>query len=206
MSKAVIRAQTVFFRRMGEGIETNYALLQKLEQSLISALPQGIVSALETLEYSLSGCQGSRVSHSLKTVALAEQESVNIELIIALLIHYIDDHLTLEKHSQMAATTIRLYFNKEVTCVLQMHGVFLMYCFADKIGQNACERERWREHQWFASCGRFRRAWDKASFDPAFDSKTLTDFTPMINEIFSRVAFVPHVISRDYSGLQVERL
>ena len=125
--------------------EDDYALLHKQEQNFITALPSRIFSALENLEHSLSGYQVSRLEHSLQTATRAEQGGADKELIVAALIHDIGDDLAPENHSQMAAAIIRPYVRAEVTWILEMHGVFQMYYYADKIGLNKHERDRWRD-------------------------------------------------------------
>ena len=197
MQDKMTMPETVSFHRMDEGTEDDYALLHKQEQNFITALPSRIVSALENLEHSLSGYQVSRLEHSLQTATRAEQGGADKELIVAALIHDIGDDLAPENHSQMAAAIIRPYVRAEVTWILEMHGVFQMYYYADKIGLNKHERDRWRSHHWFDGCEKFCRDWDQVSFDPSFLSKPLDYFIPLINEIFSRPAFSPDIISSD---------
>ena len=197
MQDKMTMPETVSFHRMDEGTEDDYALLHKQEQNFITALPSRIVSALENLEHSLSGYQVSRLEHSLQTATRAEQGGADKELIVAALIHDIGDDLAPENHSQMAAAIIRPYVRAEVTWILEMHGVFQMYYYADKIGLNKHERDRWRGHHWFDGCEKFCRDWDQVSFDPSFPSKPLDYFIPLIYEIFSRPAFSPDIISSD---------
>jgi predicted HD phosphohydrolase len=197
MQDKMTMPETVSFHQMDEGTEDDYALLHKQEQNFITTLPSRIVSALENLEHSLSGYQVSRLEHSLQTATRAEQGGADKELIVAALIHDIGDDLAPENHSQMAAAIIRPYVRAEVTWILEMHGVFQMYYYADKIGLNKHERDRWRDHHWFDSCEKFCRDWDQVSFDPSFPSKPLDYFIPLIYEIFSRPAFSPDIISSD---------
>ena len=56
-------------------------------------------------------------------------------------------------------------------------------------GLNPDERERWRGHPWFDKCEQFCRDWDQMSFDPDYETKSLSYFEPMLREIFSRPAF-----------------
>ena len=184
----------VSFTRMDEGTEADYALLHKLEQDYISALPARILKALEGLDDTLAGYQVTRLEHSLQSATRAEADGADIELVVAALIHDIGDDLAPENHSQMAAAIIRPYVRAEVTWILEMHGLFQMKYYADKLGLNPDERERYRDHQWFHSCEQFCRDWDQMSFDPSYESKPLSYFAPMLEEIFSRPAFDPDII------------
>jgi len=147
--------QTVSFTRMEAGTKEDYALLDRLEKAYISALPQRILSALENLQNSLGGYQVTRLEHSLQTATRAEEDGADIELIVAALIHDIGDDLAPENHSQMAAAIIRPYVRAEVTWILEHHGIFQMVYYADKLGLNKDERERYRGHKWFDSAEKF---------------------------------------------------
>ncbi len=184
----------VSFTRMDEGTRQDYALLHKLEQDYIQSLPERLLSALQALDNSLAGYQVSRLHHSLQTATRAEADGADDEMIVAALIHDLGDDLAPENHSQLAAAIIRPYVRAEVTWTLEMHGVFQMKYYADKLGLNPDERERWRDHQWFDSCERFCRDWDQMAFDPDYPTKPLAHFEPLLREIFARPAFDPAII------------
>lgn len=184
----------VSFTRMDEGTRQDYALLHKLEQDYIQSLPDRLLSALQALDNSLAGYQVSRLHHSLQTATRAEADGADDEMIVAALIHDLGDDLAPENHSQLAAAIIRPYVRAEVTWILEMHGVFQMKYYADKLGLNPDERERWRDHQWFDSCERFCRDWDQMAFDPDYPTKPLAHFEPLLREIFARPAFDPAII------------
>jgi predicted HD phosphohydrolase len=179
---------------MDAGTTADYALLEKIEKTYISGLPQRILSALETLQDTLGGYQVTRLEHSLQTATRAEADGADIEFIVAALIHDIGDDLAPENHSQLAAAIIRPYVRAEVTWVLEHHGIFQMVYYADKLGMNKDERERYRGHKWFESTERFCGVWDQASFDPAYPARPLSYFAPMVEQIFSRPAFDPSII------------
>lgn len=181
--------KTVSFTRMDEGTADDYSLLHQLETQYIAALPDRLLKALEGLDDSLAGYQISRLTHSLQTATRAEADGADIELIVAALVHDLGDELAPENHSQLAAAIIRPYVREEVTWILEMHGVFQMKYYADKMGLNPDERDRWAVHPWFASCERFCRDWDQMAFDPDYPTKPLSYFAPMLREVFSRPAF-----------------
>ena len=184
----------VSFTRMDEGTKDDYALLHALERDYVAALPDRLLAALEALDNSLAGYQISRLQHSLQSATRAEADGADEELIVAALIHDLGDDLAPENHSQLAAAIIRPYVRAEVTWILEMHGVFQMKYYADKIGLNPDERDRWASHKWFASCERFCRDWDQTAFDPDYPTKPLSYFDPYLRQIFSRPAFDPEII------------
>lgn len=184
----------VSFTRMEHGTAEDYALLHRLERDYIASLPDRLIDALKALDNSLAGYRVSRLTHSLQTATRAEADGADDEMIIAALIHDLGDDLAPENHSQLAAAIIRPYARAEVTWILEMHGVFQMKYYADKIGLNPDERDRWADHKWFASCERFCRDWDQSAFDPDYPTKPLSYFEPLLRQIFSRPAFDPEII------------
>lgn len=186
----------VSFRRMDHGTRADYAFLHGHEQAYIKALPDRLLEALQRLDQSIAGYQVSRLEHSLQSASRAEADGADIELIVAALIHDLGDDLAPENHSQLAAAIIRPYVRAEVTWIVEMHGVFQMKYFADKLDLNPDERERWRDHKWFDACERFCRDWDQMSFDPDYPSKPLSHFEPMLQTIFSRPPFEPTIIGK----------
>ena len=59
--------QRVSFRRMDEGTPADYALLNRLEDEFVTALPERILDAPNNLDNSLAGYQISRLQHSVQS-------------------------------------------------------------------------------------------------------------------------------------------
>ena len=185
---------TVAFRRMDEGTAADYEFLDNLEQNYVRGLPDRILTALKELDDSLSGYQVTRLEHSLQSASRAEEDGADIEMIVAALVHDIGDALAPENHSQMAAAIIRPYVRAEVTWILEMHGLFQMVYYADKLGLDKDGRDAYLGHKWFDSAERFCEKWDQMSFDPDYPTKPLSHFEPMVREIFSRPPFDPEIL------------
>ncbi|MGB1911580.1 MAG: HD domain-containing protein [Candidatus Puniceispirillaceae bacterium] len=193
-SSTAIPQKTVEFIRMDEGSKEDYQLLHALEQRYIEKLPDRILTALDGLKDSLAGYKVTRLEHSLQTATRAEKDGADDELIVAALIHDIGDDLAPENHSQMAAAIIRPYVREQVTWILEMHGIFQMVYYADKLGLNPDERERYRGHKWFDDAEQFCRDWDQLSFDPDYPTLPLSHFKDRVRAIFSRPAFDPEIL------------
>lgn len=187
-------SQTVGFIRMEHGTVEDYALLDRLERRHAAQLPDRILAALRALEHSLEGYQVTRLEHSLQCATRAENDGADIEMIVAALVHDLGDDLSPYNHSQLAASIIRPYVREDVTWTIEMHGLFQMKFYGDKIGLPTDGHERYADHRFSASCMRFCRDWDQASFDPDYRSQPLAHFEPMVREIFSRPAFDPSII------------
>lgn len=178
--------ETVSFRQMKDGSREDYDFLAALEQRYIDALPERILAALRGLEDTLSGYQVTRLEHSLQTAARAEADGADEEMVAGALIHDLGDELAPENHSRHAAAIIQPYVRAEVTWVVKHHGLFQKYYYAHHYGEDPNERDIYKDHAFYASCVRFCRDWDQASFDPAYSTPPLEHFEPLVRRIFSR--------------------
>ena len=181
--------ETVAFTRMQDGTQEEYVFLQELEHEYISTLPDRLLLALERLGGSLQGYKLSRLEHSLQSATRADDDGADIEMIVAALVHDLGDELAPENHSQFAASILRPYVRAEVTWVVEMHGLFQMQFYAHHYGKDATAHLTLKDHPWFASAQRFVEKYDQAAFDPAYPTRPLSYFEPMLRTIFSRPPF-----------------
>ena len=179
----------VAFIQMKDGTQEEYVFLQKLEHDYIRELPDRLLQALERLGGSLQGYQVSRLDHSLQSASRAEDDGADIEVIVAALVHDLGDELAPENHSQFAASLLKPYVRPEVTWVVEMHGLFQMQYYAHHYGNPNDGHLAYKDHPWFASCQRFCERYDQAAFDPAYPTRPLSYFAPMLREVFSRKPF-----------------
>ena len=184
----------VAFTQMKDGTAEEYQFLQGLEHDYIRGLPERLLTALQGLGDSLQGYQISRLEHSLQSATRAEADGADIDMVVAALLHDIGDALAPENHSQMAAAILRPYVRAEVTWVIEMHGLFQMKYYAHHYGNNPDGYLAYADHPWFDSCYRFCELYDQAAFDPAYPTKPLAYFAPLLREVFGRKAFDPKVI------------
>jgi predicted HD phosphohydrolase len=185
---------TVKFTQMKDGTREDYQLLHGLETQYIRNLPERLLDALGRLGHSLQGYQVSRLEHSLQTASRAEDDGASMEYIVAALLHDLGDELGPENHSQVAAAIVRPYVSAEVTWVIEMHGLFQMKYYAHHYGLDRDGYLRHRDHPWFEACNRFCERWDQAAFDPAYKSRPLAHFEPMLRQVFSRKPFDPAIL------------
>ena len=181
----------VSFTKMSDGTRAEYQYLHGLEAQYIAALPDRLIAALRRLDGGLAGYQVSRLEHSLQSATRAEADGADVDMIIGALLHDLGDELAPENHSQIAAAIVRPFVRAEVTWVVEMHGLFQMLYYGEHLGLDPNGRDAHREHQWFESCATFCEQWDQRSFDPAYRSKPIEYFEPMLREVFGRTPFDP---------------
>jgi predicted HD phosphohydrolase len=186
--------KTVEFTQMKDGTREEYIYLQGLEHDYIRGLPDRLLVALKRLGDSMEGYQVSRLAHSLQSATLAEADGADIETIVAALVHDIGDDLAPENHSQLAAAVLRPYVRAEVTWIVEMHGLFQMQYYAHHYGKDRNGYLAYKDHPWFDACQRFCERYDQAAFDPAYPTKPLSHFEPMLREVFTRAPFDPAIL------------
>lgn len=120
---------------------------------------------------------------------------MDIEWVVAALIHDLGDDLAPMNHSQVAAAIIRPYVRAEVTWVIEMHGLFQRIYFAHHLGEDPNGRDAYGEHPFYDACVRFCAVWDQAAFDPDYETPPISHFAPMVRTIFSRKPFDPSIIN-----------
>ena len=186
--------ETVDFVQMKDGTARDYQFLHVLENDYIRVLPERLLLALERLGDSIQGYKVSRLEHSLQCASRAEADGADIETVVAALVHDLGDELAPENHSQLAAAIVRPYVRAEVTWIVEMHGLFQMKYYAQHYGRDPDGHLAYKDHPWYGACWRFCERYDQAAFDPAYPSKPLAHFEPMLREVFSRTPFDPAIL------------
>jgi predicted HD phosphohydrolase len=181
--------RAVNFVRMKDGTRAEYAFLREIEIDYLRRLPDRLIAALHRLGHddSLSGYQVTRLQHCLQTATRAENDGADIEMIVAALLHDIGDELATFNHAQLAASIMRPYVRPEVTWVVEMHGLFQAQYYAKHYDMDGTSHLAFRDHPWFDACQHFCERWDQAAFDPAYPTRPLGHFEPMLREVFGKL-------------------
>ena len=180
---------TVGFTRMLDGTRQDYDLLARHEERLISGLPERVLALLRGLADSFGGYQVTRLEHSLQTATRALRDGADDDLVAAALLHDVGDTLAPENHAAIAAEILRPYLREDCVWIVEHHGVFQLKYYGENIGADPDAREKYRGHPHFDACERFCRDWDQESFDPDYQSLPLSEFEPLIREVFARGAW-----------------
>ena len=178
----------VSFKQMKDGTQADYEFLEQLEDDHIKGLPDRIMKALAGLSDGLAGYKIDRLKHSLQTATRAEDEGASIDWIVAALVHDIGDELAPLSHSEFAATLLKPFVSEEIVWVIEKHGLFQAYYYAHHVGGDRHARDKYKDHPFYDQCVHFCEAWDQASFDPNYPTRSLNYFEPMVREVFSRRA------------------
>ena len=123
-------------------------------------------ASLKELKSSLTSYQINRLDHSLQTASSAERGGADIELIVAALNHDIAEALAPENHSLVFATIIQPFSRDEVIWILQMHGLFHMYYYVNKLSLEKDGKDIYSEHKLFNAAMKFCQKWNQIPFVP----------------------------------------
>lgn len=176
----------VSFTQMKDGTQADYQMLEQLESNHIRGLPDRVLTALAALSDGLAGYQIDRLQHSLQTATRAQADGASVDWVVAALVHDIGDDLAPLSHSEFAAALLKPFVSEEIVWVIEKHGLFQAYYYAHHIGGDRHARDKYKGYPHYERCLHFCEVWDQASFDPAYPTRPLEYFEPMVREVFSR--------------------
>ena len=182
----------VGFTRMDRGTARDYALLDELAKPYVAKTGERVLAYLESLRGGFPGYQVDRYEHSLQTATRAWRAGECEEIVVAALLHDIGDNLAPENHSEVAAGVLRPYVARHTYWMVLHHGLFQGYYYFDKIGGDANERERHRDHPAYEMTVRFCADYDQLSFDPDYDTCHIGHFVSMVEGLFAREPWSDH--------------
>ncbi len=188
-------AETVSFTAMKDGTAEDYALLAEREHDYLAGTADRLLRELRNqAEETLSGYQITRLEHGLQCATRARREGVEIDWIVAALLHDIGDGLAPQNHDKFAAEIMRPFMRDEVVWTVEHHGIFQMVYYAHHYGWNPEERQKFRDHPYYDTCVAFCERWDQASFDPDYTMDPLESFEDELRTVFARKAYDPGVM------------
>ena len=176
----------VSFTEMKKGTKEDYLFLDKHEKKYADNTAERIIKFMSGLTETLEGYQVSRLEHSLQSATRAERAGESEEMIVATLLHDIGDELAPMNHSEYAATILKPYVSEKTHWIIEKHGEFQAYYYAHHLGKNRNIRDKYKNHKFYKATLDFCEKYDQSSFDPSYDSKSLSHFEPMVKRIFSR--------------------
>ncbi|MCR9255586.1 MAG: peptidase [Alphaproteobacteria bacterium] len=185
--------ETVSFTKMSDGTKADYDLLQREEEKFAAGVADRILDHLKLLDGAAGGYRISRLGHSLQSATRAEDDGADVDWIVTALLHDIGDMLAPFNHDSMAATILAPYVREECTWTLKHHGLFQLKYYGEHVGENPDGRDKFKDHPNYDACVRFCELWDQTSFDPAYPTRDLDHFVPMVREVFARTPWDPAV-------------
>ena len=186
--------EQVKFTAMKDGDKEDYDFLGHHEVEYAKGTADRLLTALESLDESLSGYQVTRLEHSLQSATRAERDGADIDWIVSALLHDVGDIFAPYNHDEYAAAILRPFVREQCAWVVEKHGDFQLVYYGHHVGADPEKRTAYKGHIYHDDCAEFCERWDQSSFDPDYDMKPLEHFAPMVREVFARKAYDPSVI------------
>ena len=177
--------QQVSFTRMKDGTRAEYDLISEHDLANAGQMADRMLAALRSMD-GPSPYRISRLEHCLQSASRAERDGASDEMIAVALLHDIGDVFGPLNHSQVAAAILRPYVSEQSWWIVQHHGLFQGYYWFEHYNRNPDERDRYRDHPHYEATVAFCENWDQNCFDPAYRSKPLEYFEPLVRELFAR--------------------
>ena len=182
-------APTVSFTAMADGTREDYQLLDRLEDEFAAGTADRVLAHLRELSGSVGGYKVDRLEHSVQTATRAYRDGAEEELVVAALLHDIDDLMAPHSHGELSALILRPYVTERTYWIVRHHGLFQYYYYAHHLDRDRHARDKYRDHPWYQDAVDFCHRWDQSSFDPDYDSLPLEFFEPMVRRVFAREPF-----------------
>ena len=189
--------KTVSYTRMEDATAEDYTLELPLKAGLKVRLVDDVLEMLERLRDASPGLQLTRYEHSLQSATRAHEDGADEELVVVALLHDIGDIIAPDNHSAVAAAVLQPYVSERTHWVVLHHGLFQGYYYFHHFGRDQNARDRYRDNPYYQDCVDFCAKYDQNSFDPAYQSKPLEFFEPMVRRLFARG---PYAASRMADG------
>jgi predicted HD phosphohydrolase len=149
-----------------------------------------VLGMLESLAAITDGFAVDQLEHCVQTATRAERDGADEEMILASLCHDVGKAVSVPNHPRISSEILRPYVREEVCEVIAAHQDFQGRHYYHHFGGDPDARRRFKGASWFALAERFADDWDQTSFDPAYRSKPLSHFAPLVRDVFRRPRFV----------------
>jgi predicted HD phosphohydrolase len=179
---------------MKDGDKEDYDYLTEHEVEYTKGTADRLLTALVSLDESLSGYQVTRLGHSLQSATRAERDGADTDWIVAALLHDIGDIFAPYNHDEYAASILKPFVREQCTWVVEKHGDFQMVYYGEHVGADPEKRQAYAGHAYFQDCSDFCERWDQSSFDPDYDTLPLDHFRARVEQVFARPPYDPAVI------------
>lgn len=175
----------VGFTAMADGTRADYDLVTQHDAELRAGLADRVLDWLRSMD-GPSPYQISRLEHCLQSATRAEADGADDETVTCALLHDIGDVIGPANHSEVGAALLRPYVSERNWWIVRHHGLFQGYYWFHYYDRDRDERDRFADHQWYDATVAFCEDWDQNCFDPAYPTRELGHFEPLVHELFAR--------------------
>jgi predicted HD phosphohydrolase len=172
------------FRRMDEGTDADFAVLAKVHEQNLAALPDLLMGMLTELRAD-AAYPVDRLEHSLQTATRAMRDGADEEMIVCALLHDVGESLGPMNHGDVVAAILKPFISEANHWMLAHHGLFQTYFYGEHLGLDPNARDAYRDHPHYQLTVDFTTRWDEVSFDPDYPTEPMSTFEPMVRRVLS---------------------
>jgi len=125
-------------------------------------------------------------THSLQTATRVLRAGEDDELVVVALFHDLGEALSDNHHGLVAAELLSPWISEPRTWLLIQHVDFQQFHFVNNPAARRRTRDRFIGHPCYAETAHFCEFYDQNSFDAAYPSLPLQEFTPIVRRFFAR--------------------
>ena len=172
------------FTKFSESTKQDWDNITELYKKTQSNVANQVMEQLQKLDGELDGYPVTRLEHSLQTATRAERDGQSMEYVMCALLHDIGDSLAPNNHEALAAAILKPYVSEAHHWMVAHHGIFQGYYFWQHIGQNQHARDAFLESPYYNLTADFCAKYDQVSFDPKYESNSLSYYEPHLRAFF----------------------
>jgi len=172
------------FNSMVEGTQEDWDRIAASQLGLYAGLTDRDVAHMRLLNGDFGGFQVDRLTHSLQTATRAYRADRDDEYVACALLHDIGDTLACFNHPDVGAAIVKPFVNEGYHWMVEKHGIFQGYYFFHYLGLDRNLRDQFDGHPYYDLCAEFCAEYDQPSFDPAYPTMALEEFTPLLQTLF----------------------
>jgi predicted HD phosphohydrolase len=170
------------FRRMDEGTDDDFAVLARVHEENIAALPDLLLGMLTGLTAD-NAYPVNRLEHSLQTATRALRDERDEEYVVCCLLHDVGESLGPFNHGEVVAAVLRPFVSTANYWMMAHHPVFQMYFIGQHLGVDPNERDQFLTSPFYDRTVEFCAKYDEVSFDPDYRSEPIATFEPMVRRV-----------------------
>ena len=172
------------FTKFSESTKQDWDNITELYKRTQGDVANQVLEQLQKLDGELDGYPVTRLEHSLQTATRAERDGKSMEYVMCALLHDIGDSLAPDNHEAVAAAIIKPFVSEAHHWMVAHHGIFQGYYFWQHIGLNQNARDAYTDNPHYELTAEFCAKYDQVSFDPTYESHTLSYYEPQLRAFF----------------------
>lgn len=174
------------YKSMETARAEDWAIMGTYKANNRASLPDEILALLKRLHTKEDGSPISGYDHSLQSATLAYNDNADDETVFIALLHDIGQVLSVDIHSEVAASILRPYISDKNHWIVKHHAEFQGYYFWHHVGKDQLAREQYKDHPYYQDCIDWCHKYDQCAFDPNYKNKPLMFFEPLVRRIMTR--------------------